>query len=246
MTLGLGVLYDQHRRESEAEDVLEALPKMVDGCLGFFTKAIDYLLPTPKKCHYLFNMRELSKVFQGVILAARDRYKKGADLAEFGAKVSSPEGYLVSLWQHECGRVFCDKLTCAEDKDWADNLVTSLIKENCGSLLKQVEDPLYFVSFLRDPIVDEETGEIIDANPKFYESISGGLDDLKERVQKLQEKYNEESKAHKLELVLFRDALMHMMRISRLLALDRGSALLVGVGGSGTVSYTHLTLPTKA
>ena len=44
----------------------------------------------------------------------------------------------------------------------------------------------------------------------------------------MQAKFNEESRIYKLDLVLFTDALQHLMRISRLLAMDRGSALLVG------------------
>jgi dynein heavy chain len=62
----------------------------------------------------------------------------------------------------------------------------------------------------------------------------------RKRVEALQKKFNEESRGTKLELVLFKDALMHLMRISRLLAMDRGSALLVGVGGSGKQSLARL------
>ena len=55
--------------------------------------------------------------------------------APFGGKVTSAEGYLLSLWMHECRRVFCDKLVSQSDKDWVENLLSKLCEENVETKL---------------------------------------------------------------------------------------------------------------
>ena len=224
-------------------EVCAAAEKLVPITIDLWNKVQAKMLPTPAKFHYLFNMRELSKVFQGVVLAERDRFKILEDESQrkpYGGSVQSPEAYLVALWRHECERVFCDKLTTHEDKKWGDDLIMKLISDTYGkSITRQVEERLYFVDFLREAEPDEETGEMPDTSPSFYEATES-LSSLTAEAMKRQAAFNETSKSMKLELVLFEDALKHMMRISRLLCMDRGSALLIGVGGSGKQSLTRL------
>lgn len=51
------------------------------------------LLPTPAKMHYLFNLRDLSKVFQG--------------MSTVGSGVVTEKGKLVRLWVHEVRTTVC-------------------------------------------------------------------------------------------------------------------------------------------
>jgi dynein heavy chain len=115
-----------------------------------------------------------------------------------------------------------------------------LVKDTFGDdLANAVEAPQYYVDFLRDPIYDDE-GICIDEHPKVYEAVSS-IEDVTKLVYKKMEEFNESSKILKLDLVLFGDAMKHLMRISRIIGMPRGSALLVGVGGSGKQSLTRLS-----
>ena len=204
---------------------VELAHKLTDTTIAFWEKIKAKMLPTPAKFHYLFNMRDLSRVFQGVMLPPDE-------------VINSVE-MLCQLWKHECGRVFQDKLTTLEDKSWVDKSLAALIKDAFGDALSEAtEEDTFFVDFLREPIYDDE-GVMVNEHPKVYEEIPG-VDNLREMVYKKMGEFNESSKILKLDLVLFDDALKHMMRISRIIGMPRGSALLVGVGGSGKQSLTRL------
>lgn len=59
-------------------------------------------------------------------------------------------------------------------------------------------------------------------------------------VQGLAEQYNTDFPANRMDLVLFDDALRHLITVSRILGMPRGNMLFVGVGGSGKQSLTRL------
>ena len=83
--------------------------KIIEGLTGatiaLWNKVKSTLLPTPSKFHYVFNMRELSRIFKGML-----NVKKETIIACEDVKPMKPEVFLVGLWRHECERTFVDKL----------------------------------------------------------------------------------------------------------------------------------------
>ena len=199
---------------------------LVELTISIWSKVKAKMLPTPAKFHYIFNLRDLSRVFQGVFMC---------DVGE----VLRSDKMLLGLWKHECERVFADRLVDYTDKGWFDKTIDKLLEEQFGvAKAASLKEPMYFVDFLRDGEEDPETGEP-GPPPRIYEPVPG-LPECKARVGSFVTSFNDSFKLNAVDMVLFDDALLHFMRICRVMRTPRGSALLVGVGGSGKQTLTRL------
>jgi len=81
---------------------------------------------------------------------------------------------------------------------------------------------------------------LYDEEMSVYEEVTD-FNKLRTHMMNKLELYNSQPKAIKMDIVLFKDAIIHISKIYRVLNLKRGHVLLVGVGGSGRHSLTRLS-----
>ncbi|KAJ8938536.1 hypothetical protein NQ318_016906 [Aromia moschata] len=208
------------------QEVVDFVSKLVPLTRHLWQNTKKKMLPTPAKFHYVFNLRDLSRIWQGILVVQ--------DL-ECQTKES-----LIKLWCHECVRVIADRFTEHNDRVWFENAMKKQAKEELGDDFQQ-EEETFWVDFLREP--PEATGDepddfCFDA-PKIYEEIPS-WEFLLSKLFTFMETYNEQVRGALMDLVFFHDAMVHLMIISRIIRMPRGNALLVGVGGSGKQSLTRL------
>ena len=207
-------LFGGHLRAKAFPNALVKIEdKIVDMAISCHNKVASTFLPTAVRFHYLFNLRDLSNVFQGMSFSTSENFKTPIQI--------------VRLFMHETERVYCDKLIDEKDIQTFVDLRRNIVKEFFNDLEedKLFEEPNIHVHF---------AGGIGD--PKYLP-----IKDLASATATLTEalgNYNEVNAV--MNLVLFRDAVGHICRINRILESPRGNALLVGVGGSGKQSLSRL------
>ncbi|KAL4616938.1 dynein heavy chain 5, axonemal [Arapaima gigas] len=211
-------------------EVRSAISQLVPLTRRLWQATKNKMLPTPANFHYVFNLRDLSRIWQGMLNST--------------AKVVATRSVVLQLWKHECKRVIADRFTISEDVEWFDQTLSKLVEEVLGEEDRATVDfgmDTYFVDFLRDaPEATGEEPEDTDFDmPKVYEPIES-FDSLKDRLNMFLAHYNESIRGSGMDMVFFRDAMIHLVKVSRIIRTPRGNALLVGVGGSGKQSLTRL------
>lgn len=229
------------------KNVKDMILQLATATCELFTIVARELLPTPSKCHYLFNLRDVTRIMQGIVMGTRKTASLTVDL-------------VAKLWAHEGIRVFRDRLMDEKDRKWLSEQLLSLATGSLGLnwSLQHVYDaeqtsqtsslggssnskcnPIIFA--LHDEVGRTSPMDAIDGSESiFYEEVTD-MDSFEQRLDKLMLNYNATAgPSTSLQLVFFKDAIIHVAAISRILMQPRGHGLLLGMGGSGKRSLAKL------
>ncbi|XP_057662092.1 dynein axonemal heavy chain 12 isoform X1 [Diorhabda carinulata] len=210
-------------------EIINVVNQVVNASLDMFTAAQENLRPTPSKSHYIFNLRDFSRLIQGCAMLK----KESADDKKIFAKI----------WVHEILRIFYDRLIEDKDRIWVYEKVRQSAKdsfrEHFDMLFENLKNEEGVVT--RDGLKKLIFGTFFDQDSdedKRYEEILN-IEALRELSANALYEFNATHKT-KMDIVLFDYALEHLSKIGRVLSMRCGSALLVGISGSGRQSLTRL------
>ena len=210
----------ERHAEEFADDIKAAVPKITQATMSLYYTIIEKLPRTPVKFHYIFNLRDLSRIYEGLLQSTVDKF----DTKE----------KFIRLWRNESARVFSDRLINSTDKELIGiTVMGEIVKEFFADISEYVsKDPILFGDYAMANPTDDEAED-----PRLYEDL-GDIDNIKEKLDRMLEDYGFDHKP--MNLVLFNDALKHVTKIHRIIRFPKGCGLLVGFGGSGKQSLTKL------
>nr|XP_027209167.1 dynein beta chain, ciliary-like [Penaeus vannamei] len=174
-------LLDQHLKST----AMKFNPTLIRAALQLHQKVTSTFMPTATKFHYIFNLRDLTNIFQGLLFCTGETVKAPIEL--------------LRCWLHETQRVYGDRLL--EEKDL--EILTKLQVDVTKKIFEELDEaevmakPNVFCHFARG------IGE-----PRYLPIKT--WDDLSAILQDALTTYNELNAA--MNLVLFEDAMAHVCR----------------------------------
>ena len=212
------ILWSRLRHFNDNNSILEEGVKLTKLTISFFLKILRTMLPSPAKFHYLFSIRDLARVYQG--------------LCDFNPCESNPESSLIRMWRNEMHRVFFDRLTTSDyvitEQEFSDDIKCTF-QDYSDHVL---EEPMLFAA--------GDMWSLPGLNKTCYRDIGTDYNSLKSNISEFLKCDDSKTAGMLSSLVLFDTALDHLIRLLRVLRQPQGHALLIGVCGSGKKSISHL------
>ena len=183
-----------------SEEVTETALQLVSLSRELWKRTKDRLLPTPAKFHYVFNLRDLSRIWLGMIATQ--------------SNVITTQETTMQLWKNEVCRTISDRFVSDADKDWFSTELVTVVENTFGpDAVPIVKENKYFVDFMRDAPepTGEEDGEGENELPKVYEPVQN-FKVVSDRLIFFLEQYNDIMRGANMDLVFFEDAICHLLR----------------------------------
>lgn len=194
---------------------------IVQMTLSLFSTATAQLPPTPSKFHYIFNMKDLSRTYAGILLTAASNIREPRQM--------------IRVWRNEFTRVFADRLVCEEDVTLLHDKMAELVNENFKPDVRYRPSTLSYREKVekRDSLSEMQVNQYIMRDPLLFGDFRHGVVDEEPRVyedlldftavmhlfKEIMDEYNE--RRGKLDLVMFDDCLDHLTRVHRVLRMHR-------------------------
>ncbi|XP_053515524.1 dynein axonemal heavy chain 14 [Artibeus jamaicensis] len=193
-------------------DVQRSKDQIVSCSLAMYHHMCQSMLPTPTKCHYMFNLQDMFKLLLGLLQADK-------------AVVNSKD-MAALLFTHEAARVFHDRLIEHTERRLFYQLLS-----------KELEN--YFqIQWTQESLMSDSTVfvDFLDINKshrkKIYQNTSD-YDKLAKVLHKFQMKLSSASLEISQSMVFFKEAVQHIVRAARVLRQPGSHMLLIGMDGCG-------------
>lgn len=200
----------------------------------------EKLIPCRRSCHWGFTLHNTARLCQALLAMSPD------------AREISSDKLFASFFCHECERELCDQLP-EEQKELfqsvTDDICKSYLKVDIRSLRRS--KPKYAKVIWTDLKISQDIDtDSTSAGEIGHVEMAGGLKPV-ESVEKFlvtastflrmfNSRHGKKPATVAMDLILFPDFVKHLLRLARVLKMERGHAVLVGAARCGKKSIVRL------
>lgn len=210
-------------------DTANMATQLTQSTLYIYRQIQNHFKPNINQCHYVFNLRDFTRVIKSCLFLRKDTY-------------DSNKKIYMKIWTHEILRTFGDRMNTQEDHDWLfgniKHCFQEYFEENINEIFENLLENEEITIQNLENLIFGFNGEVDNQGVQRYEEQTN-ITTLLETVNTSLMEFNKSNRV-KLNITVFKDSILRLVKLSRILKSSPGNALLIGISGSGRRNLTKL------